>query len=315
MPLHPQAEVLFQMMAAMPPLDLVNLRAADVRGFFNQPNPVVDATAEPVDRVENRTVPGPGGGIPVRVYVPKDSAGQGPLPITVYFHGGGWVIGTLEMYDATCTQIANRAGCIVVSVDYRLAPETPFPGAVDDAVAATRWVHQHAASLGGDPARMAVAGDSAGGNLCAVVAQQLRGSDLSLCHQVLIYPITNLRCDSASYAENGPKNYLLSDALMHWFRDQYLPDASAIEDPRASPLLAPDLAGLPPATVVTAEFDPLRDEGEAYGQALAAAGVPVTVRRWDGQMHGFAAMLGMLDAASEALNFFSAELKKSFTTV
>lgn len=309
MPLHPQTQALVDATAAMPLMDMVKASLALRQSCGQEPPSPFAIETEPVADIQNRKISGGAGEISVRIYTPT---GSGPFPITVYYHGGGFVFGTLDMYDATCTRIANRTSSIVVSVDYRLAPETRFPGGVDDALAALRWVHDHAPSFNGDPQRIAVAGDSAGGNLAAVTAQLARTGGPRLCHQLLIYPVTDLRCETPSFKENGPKNYLLSGDVMRWFIDQYLTSPDQVDDPRASPLLAPDLTDLPGATVITAEYDPLRDEGEEYAQRLKQAGIAVNLRRWNGQIHGFAAMFGIIDDAQQALEFACDGLRKAF---
>jgi acetyl esterase len=243
--------------------------------------------------VQDRLIPGPAGEIPVRIYTPDAPA---PRPVLVYFHGGGWVFCSIETHDAVCRSIANGVGCSVVSVDYRLAPEHPHPAAAEDAYAATCWVVEAAGELGVDPARVGVGGDSAGGNLAAVVpllARERGGPELR--YQLLIYPITDCSFETPSYTENaaGP---LLTRHLMQAFWDHYVADPSARAVPTASPLRAESLAGLPPALVITAEYDPLRDEGEAYAARLAAEGVPVVRTRYDAMIHGF---LG-LDVLEEA---------------
>jgi len=247
---------------------------------------------EPVHHVEDREVPGPAGAIPARLYRP---AADGPLPLLVYFHGGGWVLGGLASHDSVCRSLANGAGCAVLAIDYRLAPEHRFPAAVDDCYAATEWAAANAATLGADPKRVAVGGDSAGGNLTAVVAQLARDRGApSLRFQLLVYPATDAGYDTPSYHENAT-GYLLELDGMRWFYDHYLGGASDRSDPRASPLRTRDLRGLPPALVITAEFDPLRDEGERYAVRLREAGVPVTLHRYDGMIHGFFAMGSVLD--------------------
>lgn len=264
---------------------------------------------EPVASVEDHTVPAGDAALPVRIYRPDAT---GPLPALVYYHGGGWVVGNLDAVDVPCRRLANRAGCVVVSVDYRLAPEHKFPTAVEDAYAAARWVTANAGALGVDPARVAVGGDSAGANLAAVVALMSRDrGHFRLCHQTLLYPITNHAFDTASYRDNAEGYYLTRDG-MAWFWNHYLGDAQDGRHPYASPLLAPDHTGLPPALVITAEFDPLRDEGEAYGRRLAAAGVPVEVTRYDGMIHGFCWMPGVLAQGGQALDQAGDALRRAF---
>ncbi|MDX1382238.1 MAG: alpha/beta hydrolase [Thermoanaerobaculia bacterium] len=245
---------------------------------------------------EDRTLPGPAGDIPVRVYTPT---GEGPYPTLVYYHGGGFVIGDLDTHDQVCRTLCDRAGCLVVSVDYRLAPEHPFPAGVDDCWAALEWVAAHAAELGGDPARLAVGGDSAGGNLSAVMTllARERGGP-RLVHQLLIYPGTDLAMSMPSIAENADGPILTRDHIV-WFLDHYMSGQDARDDWRASPLAAPSHADLPPALVLTAEYDPIRDEGEAYAAKLEAAGVDTTLRRYDGLVHAFF-QLGPLSPAAQA---------------
>jgi acetyl esterase len=249
----------------------------------------------PVAEVRDLALPGAGGDIPVRVYRPE---GEGPLPIVVWLHGGGWALGSIETYDAPVRALAVAAGAVVVSVEYRLAPEHRFPAAVEDSVAAVRWAAERAATLGGDGTRVAVAGDSAGGNLAAVVARRLRG-ELDLRLQVLIYPVTDGGVNTASFREFGDR-YGLTAAGMRRFWELYL-DGADSGHPDASPLRDPDLSGVAPAFVLTAEHDVLRDEGEAYAAALQAAGVPVTLERWPGTIHGFVRWLAATDVAGAAI--------------
>jgi acetyl esterase len=258
--------------------------------------------------VSGRTIPGSGGApdIPVRVYrqygagLAAGPDGQSSLPAIVYFHGGGWVVGDLESHDASCRMLAAVSRCLVVAVDYRLAPEHPYPAAADDAVAAYRWVQRHHEELGTAPGLVSVMGDSAGGNLAAVVAQRTRagGEDATAdvpppVAQGLVYPALDARLQSDSVASMG-EGLFLTRASMEYYRSQYLPRPSDWESPGASPLLADDLGGLAPALVVTAGFDPVRDDGSAYADRLRAAGVEVEYRCYDDQTHGFMGM-GILD--------------------
>jgi acetyl esterase len=274
------------------------------RRLLNPP-PVDD-----VGSVNDRTIPGPAGEIPVRVYTPlKSGAGRGVL---VYFHGGGWVIGDLDSHDAVCRAVSNAAECVVVSVHYRLAPEHRYPAAADDAYAATVWVAEHAVELGVEPTQVAVGGDSAGGNLAAVVALMARDrGGPALAFQSLVYPVVDTGFETPSYTENG-EGYSLGRADMGWFLDHYV-EASARLEPYAAPLRAAHHRDLPPALVITAEYDPLRDEGEAYAARLQQAGVPVTVRRIPGMMHGFVSQLGVFHQSRAAIAEIGSALKSAFT--
>ena len=267
---------------------------------------------EAVARVEDRSIPGPAGEIPLRIYWPE---GDGPHPLLVFFHGGGWVIGDLDSHDGSCHSLTNAARCCVVSVGYRLAPEHRYPAPAEDCFAATRWVVEHADELGADASRVAVGGDSAGGNLAAVVALMARDRGGPTLHsQILAYPVTDYGFDTASYGANGDGSYGLSDSAMRWYWDLYL---SAPEDgaqPYASPLRAEDLSGLPRALVITAEYDPLRDEGEPYAQRLTAAGTTTTYTCYEGVVHGF---LGQADAVTEgrqAIEQIASELASAFAS-
>jgi acetyl esterase len=264
---------------------------------------------EAVARVENRGVPGPGGDLPLRIYTP---GGAGPFPVVVYFHGGGWVFGNPDSHDGTCRSLANAVPAVVVSVDYRLAPEHPWPAAAEDAHAAVSWVAAHAATIGSDPRRLAVAGDSAGGNLAAVVAQMARDrGGPALRHQALVYPVIDATFDTPSYRDNA-NGYFLTRDMMMWFWDHYAPGPVARAHAYASPWRATTLNGLPPALVLTAEFDPLRDEGEAYAARLREAGVPVQLRRYDGMIHGFFSMASVFPQAKQAVAEAAEALRGSF---
>jgi acetyl esterase len=308
MALDPGAAALLQQMAQTGAPPIHQLPVPEARRMMQM---MVAAAPRPqVGRVEDRAIPGPAGEIPVRIYWPRSGQRVG---LVVYYHGGGWVLGDLETHDATCRRLANASDCIVVAVDYRLAPEHKFPAAVEDCYAAALWAAENAASLGVDAARVAVAGDSAGGNLAAVVsllAKQRGGPPLA--HQALIYPVTDFDFQRPSYQENA-EGYLLTRQAMEWFWRQYLNDDAEGADPLASPLRAPDLRGLPPATVITAEYDPLRDEGEVYAERLAQAGVPTTCVRYLGQIHGFISLEHLLPAGRQALLALGATLRAALT--
>ena len=309
MPLDPQAAAVLAELAAVKLPDLSTLPPEIVRKAFRE-LAVRDAETVELASVEDRTIPGPVGTIPVRIYTPE--GGTRPLPLLVYFHGGGFVLCDLETHDPLCRALAERAGCVLVSVDYRLAPEARFPAAPEDCFAATRWAAESAKGLGADPARVAVAGDSAGGNLAAVVSllARARGGP-ALVHQLLIYPVTDWAFDTPSHRENA-EGYLLTRDMMGWFRSHYFAKPGDATDPLAAPLRAPDLVGLPPATVLTVEFDPLRDEGEAYADRLGRAGVPTRLRRYDGMFHGFFAMTARIDRAREAVDDAARALREAF---
>ncbi|WP_338693670.1 alpha/beta hydrolase [Streptomyces sp. Q6] len=268
------------------------LRAAPASPF---PVPVVGG-------VEDREIPGPPGApdLPVRIYLPDAEEDSGTRPVVVFFHGGGWAICDLDSHDGTARGMCRDAGAVVVSVDYRLAPESPFPAAVEDAYAAVCWTAEHAAELGADPGALSVAGDSAGGNLAAVVAQIARDAGgPAIARQILVYPATDARQKSGSFDANAT-GYFLTAAHCAWFREQYLGPEGDPAHPHVSPLLADDLAGLPPAHVVTAGCDPLCDEGRAYASALRAAGVTVTESHFPHMFHGFFGFPELLDDARRA---------------
>jgi acetyl esterase len=265
-----------------------------------------------VDRVKEYEATGPHGAIPVRIYRGAGTAQMGALPVLVYYHGGGWMLGDLDSHDWLCRMLANAAQCAVVNVDYRLAPQHVFPAAFDDALAAAHWVAANAATLRIDPARLAVGGDSAGGNLAAAVALALRDEGhISLRAQILIYPAVDLSM-SGPYYGRFTKDVVLTDDAMRAFIAAYAPDAEQRKDWRASPLLAPSLKGLPPALVLMAGFDPLCAEDEAYAARLQQEGVPTTVKRYPGQMHGFLSNAKLLPKAFQAVEAIAAALKASW---
>ena len=250
---------------------------------------------------------GPDGPIPLRLFWPSEETG---LPVLVWYHGGGWVAGTLDQIDPTARRLCNAAQCIVIAVDYRLAPEHPYPAGRDDAYAALVWAYQNARRFGGDAERIAVGGDSAGGNLAAVVAQMARDrAGLQLRQQVLIYPVTDLRRGAPSHTSNG-QGYLLTRGAMEMFTNLYLPDLASRTAPRASPLRAASHSNLPPAIVQTAEFDPLRDEGAAYAQKLISSGVTTDYVCYPGMIHGFARMGSKVDDGKRALEDAARKLRE-----
>jgi acetyl esterase len=296
--LHPQALAFLEQQDALNLPPIQTQIPQDVRAARDQASKLRAGDATPLPRVEDLTLPGPNGDIPVRLYAASSSPNQ---PAVVYFHGGGFVYGNRDTHDNLCRALAHEAACTVLSVDYSLSPESRFPAAVQDSLAATRWIAANASSLHLDPARIAVAGDSAGGNLAAVVALHARASGPKLAAQILFYPVADFSSfDTESYLTFA-EGYGLTRAAMQWFRDLYLASPEQARHPDASPLLAPDLAHLPPTLILTAEFDPLRDEGEAFAKRLEQASVPVTLTRYPGMIHAFIAMRGVLDDGNRAI--------------
>ena len=305
--LYPEVRALLETLEAQGGPALESLAPAEARKEAVETLKSWQGEKEEVARTEDLRIAGPEGNFGIRVYTPSES---GPFPCLVYFHGGGWVLCDLDTHDTTCRALARKAGAVVVAVDYRLAPEHRFPAAVVDCCAATRWVAANAERLGIDPRRIAVGGDSAGGNLATVTALKFRDEDgPPLALQVLVYPVTNLACfDTPSYTEFA-EGYYLSRAEMEWFRGHYLANAQDGLSPDASPLLAPDLHGLPPALVITAECDTLRDEGEAYARRLAEAGVDVTCTRYAGMVHPFFSLPGAIGGGRRAIEQFAAAVR------
>lgn len=309
MPYHPQVQAMRDRLdaASIPnlyTLPIEQAREQDLRGSL-----ATAGRAEAVAEIRDLVIPGEAGDIAARLYRPS---GDGELPALVYFYGGGWSLGTLDTSDAVCRAITNMAGCGCVAVGYRLAPENKFPAAVHDCYAGAAWVAEHAAELGIDSARLAVGGDSSGGNLAAAVTllAKERGGP-RFCHQLLVYPNTDASADTESMREVVDEHFFNKNAIS-WYWGMYLASSDDGLNPLASPLLAPDLSGLPPATVITAELDPLRDEAESYAKKLASAGVPAEIIRYDGMMHGFFTMLGVLDVAREAVGAAADRLAKAF---
>jgi acetyl esterase len=310
--LHPEAARVCEMIVAANRPALETLSPSQAREAYLASRKALQPDPEPVAETADLAAPGPAGPIPLRLYRGIGADKGTPQPALVYFHGGGWVIGDLESHDQCCRALANAARCMVVAVDYRLAPEHKFPAAVEDAIVATRWVADNAQSLGIDGRRLAVGGDSAGGNLAAVVALDARHrGGPPLVFQLLIYPGTDMSMDRPSHLRHADQ-LPLRRPTMQWFVGHYLRDAKDEADWRASPLRAADFRNLPPALVVTAGFDPLSDEGEAYAEALKAAGVPVTHKRFDGQIHGFFNMGRIIGDASRLVVVAADALRSAF---
>jgi acetyl esterase len=297
--LHPEVRALLEMMDAQAAPPLESQDPAEARTSRVERMKILGGEPDALGRVEDLSIPGPGGNVPLRVYA---SEYGGLRPALVYFHGGGFVLGNLDTHDAVCRALAKESGAVVISVDYRLSPEHKFPAAVEDSHAATVWAGANAVRLGIDACRIAVGGDSAGGNLATVIAMRCRDAGgPTLASQVLLYPVTDFSSfETCSYRELG-EGYFLTRAKMGWFTGHYLASTEQARHPEVSPLLAPNLSGLPSALVITAEFDHLRDEGEAYAQYLQQAGVPVTVTRYPGMIHGFVAMRGVLAGGRQAI--------------
>lgn len=308
MPLDPQVREFLDELAALDPPPLTDLTPEEARAN-TLAETVLMGPAEPVAKKEDRQIPGPHGPIPVRIYTPE---GEGPFGVFVYYHGGGWVVGDIPSHEGVCCALANGAGCVVVSVDYRLAPEYKYPAAADDCYAATKWVAENAESFGGDSSRIAVGGDSAGGNLAAVVTLMARDrGGPAICFEVLVYPVTDFNFNRPSYVENA-EGYFLTREGMQWFWNHYLRDERDGAEPYASPLREKDLSNLPPALVLTAEYDPLRDEGEEYAARLRAAGVPTRLTRYDGMIHAFFRRTDQFARAEEAQAEVAEALRKAF---
>ena len=306
MPLDPQAQAVMDTVASLgfPPAHTVSPQQARAN---NSARP--RAKGPEVAKVQDQTIPGPASQVPVRIYTPT---GSGPFPVLVWFHGGGWVVGDLDSADATTRNLTVGSGCVVVSVDYRLAPEAKFPGPAEDCYTATQWVVQNAAALQIDPGRLAVGGDSAGANLAAAVSLMARDrGGLSIDFQLLIYPVTDRDFSTKSYTDNA-EGYQLSRDGMIWYWNHYLQNDSDATNPYAAPLQSNDLSNQPPALVITAEYDPLRDEGEAYADKLTAAGVTTTATRYDGMIHGFFGMGAVIDKGKQAMDQACSMLRATF---
>lgn len=307
MPVDPQIQALLDRGTGVPATH--TLSVAEARRQY-EARIALMAPPAPVATIAERSIAGPGGPLRLRVYTP---AGSGPFPLMVFFHGSGFVLCSLDTHDGLCRNLSAGIGCVVASVDYRLAPEHKFPAGPDDCLAATRWAAAHAAELGIDPTRIMLAGDSAGGTMAAVTALRVRDQGgPELCGQMLLYPVTDYHTPGTpSYAENAD-GYGLTRDTMKWFWEHYLNDPAETENPHACPLRARDLSGLPPAFVMSAEYDPLRDEAELYGERLRAAGVPTEITRRPGMNHGFLFWVGLVSGADTALAAACAWARQKF---
>jgi len=317
MTVHRQARVLLDLVAATGGVEVSDARLAEVRTGWAMLVAAGAGEPQAVGEVTDLECPGPAGPVPLRAYRPADeaAAGDDPLPVVVFFHGGGWTIGSVADYDPIARQVANATGALVVSVDYRLAPEHPHPAAVDDCWAATTWLAAHAGEIGGDGSRLAVMGDSAGGNLAAVVAQRAASTGApAIALQVLVYPVVDCDAERPSY-HLDPGDLLLDGVQMEWFFDCYTRGGSPRSDPTIAALHAGPLAGGAPALVITAEYDPLRDEGEEYAAALRSAGVDVAQTRYNGMIHGFFGLSALLDAGADAVAEVGRAVRSAFGTL
>lgn len=312
MALDPQVEYVLELVEKSPYPEMHTVSAQEAREIFEETAPALNVRPEDVYRTEDRWIEGVEGDIPIRIYTPYQPKAGETLPILVFYHGGGFVIGSLDSYDSLCRVLANMAECIVVSVDYRLAPEHKFPAAVDDGLEAYQWISDHAHELGGDARRIAIAGDSAGGNVTAVTAIGIRDEgDIPPLLQVLIYPVAGGAPETPSHHEFA-EGFLLTRANILWFYEQYLGQPEDATDPRFAPLLADSLAGLAPALVIVAGHDPLRDEGIAYAERLHVAGVKVELSNYEEMVHGFISLADAVDQGKIAIDQITAALKAAF---
>ncbi len=305
--LNLEAERLLQIRKEFNAPDVADCTVDEARNIFTSMPTWLRGESAEVGSVEDLQLDGLNGSFDVRVYTPPEASGP-PRPVLVYLHGGGWVIGNVDSHDGVCRHFCRQGNWVVVSVDYRLAPEAQYPTAVEDCWTAMQWVQAHATKWGGDPEKIIVGGDSAGGNLAAVVTHRARDrGGVRIAAQVLIYPATDMTCAHESQQRYG-EDLLLTRRSIDWFKGHYLPAGQDLRDPEASPLFADDFRDLPPAVLVTAGFDPLIDEGHAYGEKLSAAGMTVSERCWEGMIHGFVTNLGLMPQAGECLDWIVAEV-------
>ncbi len=292
--------------------ELWDLPVPEARAGFKMMTPLFDGQPVAVHAVADQTIAGPGGELPIRLYTPRPIKEGEQLPVLTFFHGGGWTIGDLDTHDVLCRYLSHHADCLVVSVDYRMGPEHKFPAAVEDCWAAAKWVSKNAATFSGDASRIAVGGDSAGGNLSAVIAQLAKDDeDLSLVFQMLIYPAVDAGTDYPSRSEYA-EGYFLTKESMDWFLGNYVNDESDFSNPKMSPMLTEDLSGLPDALVITAGFDPLQDEGKAYAEKLVAAGVATEYTHYESMIHGFVSMSGVTEGGKKGMAQCAAALRTAF---
>ncbi len=310
--LHPALAAMLGEMEASNLPQIWQLPVAEARLFVSEDVDHPYTETKSLYSVENREIPGPGGTIPLRIYIPREVKPDAPLPVLIFFHGGGWVLGNLDTYDRLCRYLCHPADCIVVSVDYRLAPEHKFPAAVEDALAATEWLAANAATFGGDPTRIAVGGDSAGANLSTVVAQLAKANGApDLVFQLMVYPSIYMTPEFPSRQING-QGYLLTTEFINWCEQHYINSDADRADPRAAPGLTEDLSGLPPALIITAGFGPFVDEGYDYAQKLRAAGVEVEYTCYEDMIHGFISMLDVTEGGYKALDQSAISLRRAF---
>lgn len=309
MPLDPQIKPIIDQAASAGAPPLSSLTPTQARAAFRALFKNFGGTPAPIAKSEDRAIPGPAGEIGLRIYTPQ---GKGPFPALMFFHGGGWVVGDLDTHDPLCRALTNEARCITVAVDYRRAPEHKFPAAAEDCYAASQWVARNGAAIGATHAQLAVCGDSAGGNLSAAVCLMARArKDLQVGYQLLMYPALDAALQTKSMTEYA-QGYLLTRDDMVWFWGHYLRGGEDRSNPYACPSAARDLSGLPPAMIITAEFDPLRDEGEAYAKRLEEAYVPMVLKRYEGMTHGFMSMASIVDKGREAIGAAASHLKAAF---